>query len=179
MINGQPTEIRGPDTRPVLDSSSSDCSVPLSSVANQLSFVLADHEVGLTHTFYDKHFPLLAIDFSRRVMFDNVSKFLSERSNITSQLSAAIEPLLKASNPGSSAEVEVQLELHLCSPGKEEDAKTTLSSVTSGSVKLYIDKWERSAMFEFPMLIDHTGSEIQRKQGIVLILHCMCSVSIR
>ena len=179
FINGQPTEIRGPDTRPVLYSSSSDCSVPLSSIANQLSFVLADHEVDLTHTFYDKHFPLLAVDFSPRMMFDNVSKFLSERNSIALQLSATIEPLLKASNPGSLAQVEVQLELCLCSPSKEEDAETVLSSVTSGNAKYYIDKWERSAMFKFPMLIDYTGSDIHCKLGIVLILHCLCSVSIR
>ena len=170
FINGQPTEIRGPDTRPVLYSSSLHCSVPLSSVVNELSLVLADHEVGLTHTFCDKHFPLLAVDFSPRMMFDNVSKFLSERSNITRQLSAAIEPLLKASNLGSLAQVEVQLELHLCSPGKEENAETTLSSVTSGNAKFYIDRWERSAMFEFSKLIDHTGPETQRKQGIVNII---------
>ena len=168
FINGQPTEIRGPDTHPLLYSSSLDCSVSLSSVAKGASLVLAEHEVGLTHTFYDKHFPLLAIDFSPQMISDNVSKFLSERKRLSLQLSSAIEPLFKASNPDSFAQVKVQFELYLCSPSKEEDAETTLSSVTSSNARFYIDKLERSRLFEFPMLIDRTGSEIH-KEGILRV----------
>ena len=166
FINGQPTEIRGPDTHPLLYSSSLDCSVSLSSVAKEASLVLAEHEVGLTRTFYDKHFPLLAIDFSPQMILDNVSKFLSERKSLSLQLSSAIEPLFKASNPDSFAQVKVQFELYLCSPSKEEDAETTLSSVTSSNARFYIDKLERSRLFEFPMLIDRTGAEIH-EEGIL------------
>ena len=168
FVNGQPTEIRGPDTHPLLYSSSLDCSVSLSSVAKEVSLVLAEHEVGLTHTFYDKHFPLLAIDFSPQLILDNVSKFLSERKSLSLQLSSAIECLFKASNPDSFAQVKVQFELYLCSPSKEEDAETTLSSVTSSNARFYIDKLERSRVFEFPMLIDRTCAEIH-KEGILCV----------
>ena len=173
FVNGQPTEIRGPDTHPLLYSSSLDCSVSLSSVAKEASLVLAEHEVGLTHTFYDKHFPLLAIDFSPQLILDNVSKFLSERKSLSLQLSSAIEALFKASNPESFTQVKVQLELYLCSPSKEEDAETTLSSVTSSNVRFYIDKLERSRLFEFPTLIDRTCAEI-RKEGILVIFYVIC-----
>ena len=168
FVNGQPTEIRGPDSHPLLCSSSLDCSVSLSSVAKEVSLVLAEHEVGLTHTFYDKHFPLLAIDFSPQMILDNVSKFLSERKSLSLQLSSAIESLFKASNPDSFAQVKVQFELYLCSPSKEEDAKTTLSSVTSSNAHFYVDKLEGSRLFEFPLLIDRTCAEIH-KEGIFYV----------
>ena len=138
-----------------------------------MSSILAKHEVGLTHTFYDKHFPLLAIDFSPQIFLDNVSKFLSERKSLSLQLSSAIEPLFKASNPDSFAQVTVQIELYLCSPSKEEDVETTLSSVTSSNARFYIDKLERSRVFEFPMLTDRTGSEIH-KEGILVIFCVFC-----
>ena len=171
FVNGQPTEIRGPDTHPLLYSSSLDCSVSLSSVAKEASLVLAEHEVGLTHTFYDEHFPLLAIVFSPQMILNNVSKILSERKSISLQLSSAFESLFKVSNPDLFAQVKVQFELYLCSPSKEGNAETMLSSVTSSNARFYVDKLERSRLFEFPMLIDHIPAEIH-EEGILVIFWC-------
>ena len=160
LINGQSTEIRGPDSCPVLYISEFDCLIKLSKIAKELYLVLGKYEISLTRAFYDEKYPVFAIDFPVPLTCQHVNLLQSKASNLSHEVSVIIKAHID-----SDIQVEVRPEFFLCSPSKDGKAAPRFTVINNESDGLQdhrnvVDLYSKSKLFDFSEVLYHSSSSV-------------------
>ena len=156
LVNGENTEIRsvreGKYEGPVLNFRHSDntISTKLSLILNTISPILAQHGVYHSDTFYYKQSPLFHVVFSSELC---LKKFILAIGEVKSALEPKFQSLfLKSVLQAESAQqltVEVQPDLFLVSPNRQETKGAEVHLVTVENCSNFVTRWKDSKLFDF------------------------------
>ena len=167
LVNGVNTEIRsvreGKYEGPVLNFCHSDSTVSttLSSISNTaISPTLVQYGVYHVDTFYYEQSPLFHVVFSSESCLKN---FILAMGEVKSALEPKLQTLfsenaLKTESP-QQLTVEVQLDLFLVSPNRQEIKGAKVHLVTVENCSDFVTHWKDSKLFDF-------GSFYWQKEGM-------------
>ena len=156
FINGQPTEIRGPDTHPLLYSSELDSSIDLPAVTKEVSLILGSNDVSFIRSFYDKGFLLFEIEFPPPVTCECIDSFLTKASSLCPEVGGIFEAHFRsATSEAAPFQVEVIVELYLCSPSKDGKTPSYVTAINArGNQGQHIGVYLESQMFKFSEMFE-------------------------
>ena len=181
FINGHSTKILVQDRCPVLYISEFDCSIELSKIAKELHLVLGQHDISLTRAFYDENFPVFAIDFPSPLTSQHVTLLQSKASNLSHKVSVIIRACIRHVD----IQVEVRLELFLCSPSNDGQAAPRFTIINSDEVQDHqnvIDLYSKSKMFDFSTVLFNSSSSdcqgvVKRELFMCIAIPCSSVIS--
>ena len=164
LVNGESTEIRsireGKYEGPVLNfhHSGSTVRTKLHLVASTVSPILVQYGVYHVDTFYYEQSPLFHVVFSSESCLKN---FILA----TEEMKSALEPklqsvFLKSLPQAESAQqltVEVQPDLFLVSPNRQETKGAEVHLVTVENCSNFVTRWRDSKLFDFGALYQEEG----------------------
>ena len=167
LVNGENTEIRsvreGEYEGPVLKFRHSDSTVstPLSSVSNTaISPTLVQYGVYHVDTFYYEQSPLFHVVFSSESCLKN---FILAMGEVKSALEPKLQTLFSENalktESARQLTVEVQLDLFLVSPNRQETKGAKVHLVTAENCSDFVTHWKNSKLFDF-------GSFYWQKEGM-------------
>ena len=161
LVNGENTEIRSIKGGPVLNFcySGSTFNTTLSMISNTISPILVDYGVYHVNMFYYEQFPLFHVVFSSESCLKNFILATEEvKSALESQLQILFSSELK-SIPESPQHlnVEIQSDLFLVSPNRQETKGAELHLVTEENCSDILACWKNSKLFDFISLYQEDG----------------------
>ena len=165
LVNGEITEIRsvkeGKYEGPVLNfrHSGSTVNTKLHLVASTVSPILVQYGIYHVDTFYYEQSPLFHVVFSSESCLKNFILATEEvKSALESQLQILFSSELK-SIPESPQhlKVEIQSELFLVSPNRQETKGAELHLVTEENCSDILACWKNSKLFDFISLYQEDG----------------------
>ncbi len=154
-VNDVPTEIRGNDHFAELYSVELQTSVSLSAVANKIASLVASSDsfdIRILQCFYDKHAPILSVEFPPQKTLENVKSLLSQKQKLSQLICLEVSSIFALNKTRFLSDVAI--ELFLCSPNDEN----RLNRLTSGNARYYVDMFQKSLCFEFPNLIEQIST---------------------
>ena len=164
LVNGENTEVRsvreGKYEGPVLNfrHSGSTLSTKLHLVASTVSPVLVQYGVYHVDTFYYEQSPLFHVVFSSESCLKN---FILAIKDVKSALKQKLQSLFLKSVPqAESAQqliVEVQSDLFLVSPNRQETKGAEVHLVTVENCSDFVTGWKDSKLFDFGALYQEEG----------------------
>ena len=161
LVDGENTEIRsvreGKYEGPVLNlrHSGSTVSTKLRLIASTVSPILVQYGVYHVDTFYYEQSPLFHVVFSSESCLKNFILAMGE-------VKSALEPKLQSlfsSIPESAQQltVEVQPDLFLVSPNRQETKGAEVHLVTAENCSYILARWKDSKLFDFGALYQEEG----------------------
>ena len=164
LVNGENTDIRsvreGKYEGPVLNfcHSGSAVSTKLSSISRTVSPILVQYGVYHVDTFYYEQSPLFHVVFSSESCLKN---FILAIGEVKSALEPRLQSLfLKSVLEVESAQqltVEVQPDLFLVSPNRQETKGAEVHPVTAENCSSLVTHWKDSKLFDFGALYSEEG----------------------
>ena len=164
LVNGDNTDIRsvkeGKYEGPVLNflHSGSPVSTTLSSISRTVSPILVQYGVYHVDTFYYEQSPLFHVVFSSESCLKNFILVIKE---VKSALEPKLQSLfLKSVLQAESAQqliVEVQPDLFLVSPNRQETKGAEVHLVTVENCSDFVTRWKNSKLFDFGALYQEKG----------------------
>ena len=164
LVNGANTEIRsvreGKYEGPVLNfrHSGTTVSTKLSSISRIVSPILVQYGIYHVDTFYYEQSPLFHVVFSSESCLKN---FILATEEVKSALESQLQSLLlKSALQVESAQqltVEVQLDLFLVSPNRQETKGAEVHLVTAENCSSLVTRWKDSKLFDFGALYQEKG----------------------
>ena len=161
LVNGENTEIRsireGKYEGPVLNlrHSGGTVSTKLRLIASTVSPILVQYGVYHVDTFYYEQSPLFHVVFSSESCLKN---FILAMGEVGSALEQKLQSLF--SNIPESAQqltVEIQPDLFLVSPNRQERKAAELHLVTAENCSDILARWKDSKLFDFISLYQEDG----------------------
>ena len=167
LVNGENTEIRsvreGKYEGPVLNFRHSDSTISttLSSISNTaISPTLVQYGVYHVDTFYYEQSPLFHVVFSSESCLKN---FILAMGEVKSALEPQVQTLFSENALKTESlqqlTVEVQLDLFLVSPNRQEIKGAKVHLVTAENCSDFVTHWKDSKLFDF-------GSFYWQKEGM-------------
>ena len=162
LVNGESTAIRsvreGKYEGPVLNFRHSGSTLKLHLVASTVSPVLVQYGVYHVDTFYYEQSPLFHVVFSSESCLKN---FILAIKDVKSALEPKLQSLFLKSVPqAESAQqltVEVQPDLFLVSPNRQETKGAEHHLVTVENCSDFVTCWKDSKLFDFGALYQEEG----------------------
>ena len=164
LVNGENTEIRsvreGKYEGPVLNfpHSCSTVKTKLLSISQTVSPILVQYGVYHVDTFYYEQSPLFHVVFSSELCLKN---FILATEEVKSALEPKLQSLfLKNVLQAESAQqltVEVQPDLFLVSPNRQETKGAEVHLVTVENCTNFVTRWKNSKLFDFGALYQEEG----------------------
>ena len=164
LVNGEKTEIRsvreGKYEGPVLNfpHSCSTVKTKLLSISQTVSPILVQYGVYHVDTFYYEQSPLFHVVFSSELCLKN---FILATEEVKSALEPKLQSLfLKSVLQAESAQqltVEVQPDLFLVSPNRQETKGAEVHLVTVENCTNFVTRWKNSKLFDFGALYQEEG----------------------
>ena len=164
LVNGENTEIRsvreGKYEGPVLNfpHSCSTVKTKLLSISQTVSPILVQYGVYHVDTFYYEQSPLFHVIFSSELCLKN---FILATEEVKSALEPKLQSLfLKSVLQAESAQqltVEVQPDLFLVSPNRQETKGAEVHLVTVENCTNFVTRWKNSKLFDFGALYQEEG----------------------
>ena len=166
LVNGENTEIRsvkeGKYEGPVLNfhHSGSTVSTKLHLIASTVSPILVRYGIYHVDTFYYEQSPLFHVVFSSESCLKNFVLSIGE-------VKSALEPKLQSLFRGKSVpevesaqqfNVEVQPDLFLVSPNRQETKGAEVHLVTAENCSNFVTRWKDSKLFDFGALYQEEGN---------------------
>ena len=126
--------------------------ISLSAVTDSISSVLRNSEeldVNMVELFHDKNCLIISVRFPPQKALENVQSILkcssrSQSGSLSHQIIASLN------NQLPDVQLSVDVELYLCSPARE----CKVNRVTFNNARFYVDRYESSALFKFPSLME-------------------------
>ena len=165
LVNGENTEIRsvreGKYEGPVLNfrHSGTTVSTKLRLIASTVSPILVQFGVYHVDTFYYEQSPLFHVVFSSESCLKN---FILATEEVKSALEPKLqflllgESVMEAESP-QQLTVEIQPDLFLVSPNRQETKGTELHLVTAENCSDILARWRDSKLFDFISLYQEDG----------------------
>ena len=173
LVNGENTEIRsiakeGTYLEPALNfcQSGSTISTTVWSITNIISSFLPEYGVYHVDTFYYEQSPLFHLVFSSESC---LRKFLQEIGNfkytMELELLSTLSECLKSCRICETESlqhftVEVQPELFLVSPNRQETKGAEIHLVTAENCSSHVTHWKDSKLFDFGSLYREEGTDV-------------------
>ena len=163
LVNGENTEIRsvreGKNEGPVLNfHSCSTVKTKLLSISQTVSPILVQYGVYHVDTFYYEQSPLFHVVFSSELCLKN---FILATEEVKSALEPKLQSLfLKSVLQAESAQqltVEVQPDLFLVSPNRQETKGAEVHLVTVENCTNFVTRLKNSKLFDFGALYQEEG----------------------
>ena len=171
LVNGENTEIRsikeGKYEGPVLNfrrhsAAGSTVNTKLRLIAGIVSPILIQHGVYHVDTFYYEQSPLFHVVFVSEYC---LKKFILAIEEVKSALEPKLQSLfLNQTESAQNLTVEVQPDLFLVSPNRQEVKGAELHLVTAENCSSFVAHWKDSKLFDF-------GS-LYQERGIYLLIKC-------
>ena len=164
LVDGENAEVRsvkeGKYEGPVLNfrQSGSTIGTKLRLIASIVSPILVQYGIYHVDTFYYEQSPLFHVVFSSQSCLKN---FILAIEDVKSAVEAKLQSLflksvLRSESP-QQLTVEVQLDLFLVSPDRQETKGAEVNLVTAENCSDFVTRWKDSKLFDFGALYQEKG----------------------
>ena len=164
LVNGENTEIRsvreGKYEGPVLNfrHSGSAITTKLRLIASTVSPILVQFGVYHVDTFYYEQSPLFHVVFSSESCLKNFTLAIGEmKSALEPKLQSLFRKSVLQSESAQQLTVEVQPDLFLVSPNRQETKGAEVHLVTVENCSNFVARWKDSKLFDFGTLYQEEG----------------------
>ena len=159
FVNGEKTEIKsvkeGKYEGPVLNfyQSDSTINIKLHVIASTVSPILVQYGVYHVDTFYYEQSPLFHVVFTSESC---LKSFIGAIGEVKSALELKLQSLF-LNNLKTQLTVEVQPDLFLVSPNRQETKGAEVLLVTAENCSTFVTRWTDSKLFDFGSLYQEKG----------------------